>query len=81
MKKTVSVLALTAMFALPNVAVALDSSFGAMSQSGTHKFYVWCTGKDDYAASQAGDTAKAAQKVLARSAGSRCWPVWQGLEN
>ena len=48
MKKTVSALAVAAMFALPNAAVALNSSFDAMSQSGNHKFYVWCTGKDDY---------------------------------
>ena len=65
MKKTVSALAVAAMFALPNAAVALNSSFDAMSQSGNHKFYVWCTGKDDYSATQAGDNAKAAQAALA----------------
>jgi len=52
-----------------------------MSQSGNHKFYVWCTGKDDYTATQAGDNAKAAQAAVASKAGSKCWPVWQGLEN
>ena len=77
MKKTVSALAVAAMFALPNAAVALNSSFDAMSQSGNHKFYVWCTGKADYTATQAGDNAKAAQAAVASKAGSKCWPVWR----
>lgn len=81
MKKTVSALALAAAFVLPNTAVALNSGFDAMSQSGNHQFYVWCTGKADYTASQAGDNAKAAQAALAKKAGSKCWPVWQGLED
>lgn len=81
MKKTLSALALAAAFAMPNAAVALDSSFDAMSQSGNHQFYVWCTGKDDYSAAQQGDNAKAAQAALAAKAGSKCWPVWQGLNN
>ena len=81
MKKTVSALAVAAMFALPNAAIALDSSFDAMSQSGSHKFYVWCTGKDDYTATQSGDNAKAAQAAVAAKAGSKCWPVLQGLDN
>ena len=81
MKKTVSALAVAAMFALPNAAIALDSSFDAMSQSGSHKFYVWCTGKDDYTATQSGDNAKAAQAAVAAKACSKCWPVWQGLDN
>jgi len=81
MKKTVSAIAVAAMFALPNAALALDSSFDAMSKAGNHKFYVWCTGKDDYTATQAGDNAKAAQAAVASKAGSKCWPVWQGMEN
>ena len=81
MKKTVSALILAAAFAMPNAAVALDSSFDAMSQSGNHQFYVWCTGKADYSAAQQGDNAKAAQAALAAKAGSKCWPVWQGLNN
>ena len=81
MKKTLSALALAAAFAIPNAAVALDSSFDAMSQSGNHQFYVWFTGKDDYSAAQQGDNAKAAQAALAAKAGSKCWPVWQGLNN
>ncbi len=81
MKKTVSALVLAAAFAMPNAAVALDSGFDAMSQSGSHQFYVWCTGKDDYTAAQQGDNAKAAQAALAKKAGSKCWPVWQGLNN
>ena len=28
-------------------AKGLDSSFTALSKSGTHQFYVWCTGKRD----------------------------------
>lgn len=81
MKKTVSALIVAAAFAMPNAAVALDSSFDAMSQSGNHQFYVWCTGKADYSAAQQGDNAKAAQAALAAKAGSKCWPVWQGLNN
>ena len=81
MKKTVSTMALIAMFSLPQAVVALDSGFDAMSQSGNHQFYVWCTGKDDYTASQSGDNAKAAQLALAAKSGKNCWPVWQGLEN
>ena len=38
MKKTVSTLAVIAMFSLPQAAVALDSGFDAMSQSGNHQF-------------------------------------------
>ncbi len=81
MKKTLSALVLAAAFALPSTAIAMDSSFDAMSQAGSHKFYVWCTGKADYSASQNGDTAKAAQAALAKKAGRKCWPVWQGLDN
>ena len=81
MKKTLSALALAAAFAMPNAAVALDSSFDAMSQSGNHQFYGWCTGKADYSAAQQGDNAKAAQAALAAKAGSKCWPVGQGLNN
>jgi hypothetical protein len=79
--KKITALALAAAFALPNAAVALDSSFDAQSQAGNHKFYVWCTGKNDYSASQSAANAKAAQASLASKAGSKCWPVWQGLEN
>ena len=81
MNLCLSALALAAAFAMPNAAVALDSSFDAMSQSGNHQFYVWCTGKADYSAAQQGDNAKAAQAALAAKAGSKCWPVWQGLNN
>ena len=81
MKKTVSALIVAAAFAMPNAAVAMDSSFDAMSQSGNHQFYVWCTGKADYSAAQQGDNAKTAQAALAKKAGSKCWPVWQGLNN
>lgn len=65
-------------FASP--ASALDLSFEAMSQSGNHTFYVWCTGKDDYTETVSGANAKEAQAALAAKAGKNCWPVWQGLE-
>ena len=81
MKKIISTLAVAAMFALPTSALALDSGFDAMSQSGSHQFYVWCTGKADYSAAENGANAKEAQLALAAKAGSKCWPVWQGLNN
>jgi len=81
MKKLATALIVSAAFALPTGAVALDSGFDALSQSGNHKFYVWCTGKNDYTASQSGENAKKAQAALAAKAGKNCWPVWQGLEN
>lgn len=62
-------------------SMALDSSFDALSVAGKHRFYVWCTGRDDYVASQNGSNARAAQAALASRAGSNCWPVWQGREN
>ena len=61
-------------------AKGLDSSFTALSKSGTHQFYVWCTGKRDSSQSAQGENAKAAQAALARKVGGRCWPVWQGLK-
>ncbi len=81
MKKLATALIVSAAFSLPTSALALDSGFDAMSKSGKHKFYVWCTGKNDYTKSQSGKTAKAAQRSLASKVGSRCWPVWQGLQN
>lgn len=60
---------------------ALDSNFGAQAKAGAHEFYVWCTGKADYNATQQGDNARVAQETLAKKAGGRCWPVWQGLQN
>ena len=81
MKKLISALAVAAMFALPTSALALASGFDAMAKSGSHQFYVWCTGKADYAAAQNGDNAKAAQLALASKAGGNCWPVWQGLND
>ena len=77
--KSAAVLAVIAGMSAPS-AFALDSSFEAMSQSGNHKFYVWCTGKDDYTTSQNGADAKEAQAAIAAKAGNNCWPVWQGLD-
>ena len=50
--------------------------------SGTHQFYVWCPGTDDYMATARGTDAEDAQMKLynATKASGRlaCWPVWQG---
>lgn len=62
-------------------AMALDSNFDSMSKAGTHQFYVWCTGKDDYVETADGSDAKDAQSKIAASAGGNCWPVWQGMVN
>jgi hypothetical protein len=49
---------------------------------GTHQFYVWCSGTNDYVATAEGNNAEEAQMKLynaAKSAGTAaCWPVWQG---
>lgn len=49
---------------------------------GTHQFYVWCSGTNDYVATADGSNAEDAQQKLymaAKAAGkSACWPVWQG---
>jgi len=64
-------------------AIALDSSVEAMDMGGTHQFYVWCTGADDYEATHDGSSWRDAQESLwgqLQSEGrSTCWPVWQGL--
>lgn len=81
MKKYIFALALLFATTTPVLAAqGLDSSFTAMSKSGAHQFYVWCTGKRDSVQSAKGSSAKAAQGALARKVGGRCWPVWQGLK-
>ena len=49
---------------------------------GTHQFYVWCSGANDYLATAKGNNAEEAQMSLYRAvkaAGKMaCWPVWQG---
>lgn len=82
MKKTIGILGMAAGAAmmLSSAASALDSSFDAMSKSGTHKFIVVCSGAADTEASQQGANAKEAQEALAASAGGNCWPTWVGLE-
>ncbi|MDE2467151.1 MAG: hypothetical protein KGO02_26075 [Alphaproteobacteria bacterium] len=49
---------------------------------GRHQFYVWCANGKNYAASEQGANAEAAQMKLydALKAEGRvaCWPVWQG---
>ena len=78
--KSCTALVVAAVIGVPNVSFALDSSFEAMSRSGDHKFYVWCTGKDDYTTSQSGANAQEAQAAVASKAGNNCWPVWQGVD-
>ena len=50
--------------------------------TGTHQFYVWCSGTNDYVATADGNNAEDAQQKLytaAKAAGKpACWPVWQG---
>ena len=49
---------------------------------GTHRFYVWCPGTNDYFVNAEGNNAEEAQMRLytaAKAAGrTSCWPVWQG---
>ncbi len=84
MKKMVGILglALGASLMVSSSALALDSSFDAMSKAGKHSFYVSCTGGAGKSSVQTaeGANAKEAQAKLAASAGNTCWPVWQGLE-
>ncbi len=69
-----------AMLLVAGSAAALDSSVEGMEMSGTHQFYVWCTGADDYEATADGSDWKDAQANLYGSlSGNNCWPVWQGL--
>lgn len=80
MKKMIGILGLALGVSLmASSAFAMDSSFDAMSKSGTHSFYVWCTGDKSSVQTAQGATAKEAQAKLAASAGDSCWPVWQGL--
>jgi hypothetical protein len=67
--------------------VAAASNFASDRQSdyfakGTHQFYVWCAGGNDYSSTAEGPSAEDAQMTLYTSlkAGgkTRCWPVWQG---
>jgi len=83
MKKVFSVLGMAAGFSMLTTAgaFALDSSYESMSKAGSHQFYVWCTGKDDYVEASEGSDAKDAQAKLAAKAGNNCWPVWQGMVN
>ena len=84
MKKMISGAAIVAAMVLGGAgASALDSSREVYLTSGTHQFYVWCTGgaKGETATSD-GATAEEAQLKLYESlkAGGKtnCWPIWQG---
>ena len=81
MKKYIGIvgLAFGAAMMVSGPALALDSSFDALSKAGKHQFYVWCTGGKSSVQSADGANAKEAQAKLAASAGNSCWPVWQGL--
>jgi hypothetical protein len=81
MKKIFGIVGLTvgATMMVAGAAMALDSSFDALSKSGKHQFYVWCTGGKSHTDSADGANAKEAQAALAAKAGDSCWPVWQGL--
>ncbi len=81
MKKIFGIVGLVAgaTMMVSGTAMALDSSFDAMSKSGKHQFYVQCTGGKSKVESADGANAKEAQAKIAASAGNTCWPVWQGL--
>ena len=73
------------LFAAAGVAVAGNFSSDRQVDffaKGTHQFYVWCSGTNDYVATAEGNDAEEAQMKLynaAKEAGKpTCWPVWQG---
>lgn len=72
--------AAAALLASAGVAVALDSSMEAKAQSGTHQFYLWCTGgAEGKSVTADGANAEEAQlKAWEASDKSKCWPIWQG---
>lgn len=84
MKKMLSGAAIVAAMVLGGAgAAALDSSREVYFTSGTHQFYVWCTGgAAGETATSDGATAEEAQLRLYEQlkAGGRtnCWPIWQG---
>jgi hypothetical protein len=73
------------LFAAAGVAAAGNLSSNRQIDffaTGTHKFYVWCSGINDYLATAESSNAEDAQMKLynaAKAAGRpACWPVWQG---
>ncbi|MGF1456424.1 MAG: hypothetical protein ACFB6R_13745 [Alphaproteobacteria bacterium] len=82
-KRAVCVLLLSAVSSTVFASEALDSSQEARALNGSHQFYVWCTGADDFTMTQAGATAQAAQttafEALKAEGKATCWPIWQGL--
>jgi hypothetical protein len=73
------------LFAAAGVAAAGNLSSNRQIDffaTGTHQFYVWCSGSNDYLATVEGTNAEDAQMKLynaAKAAGKlACWPVWQG---
>ena len=65
-------------------AAGLNSDVAAMQSSGTHQFYVYCSGgiENDHVVKVDGSNMKDAQaKAYAAEKskfGTKCWPVWQG---
>jgi hypothetical protein len=68
----------------PALAAGLNPEVAAMNTSGTHQFYVYCSGgiENDYTVKVDGSSMKDAQsKAYAQAkakSGTKCWPVWQG---
>jgi hypothetical protein len=64
-------------------AEGLNTDFNVKDTAGTHQYYVWCTGADDYTATaDAGNYKEGQTKVYEEAKakhGTSCWPVWQGL--
>ena len=64
--------------------VAVADNYASTKQTdffapGKHQFYVWCSGGNDYTATQKGKSAEDAQMRLYNTVkASACWPVWQG---
>jgi len=83
MKKIFGALAALAL-TTPALAAGLNSDVAAMATSGTHQFYVYCSGgiDNDYTVKMDGTSMKDAQAKAYAAAkaksGTKCWPVWQG---
>jgi hypothetical protein len=87
MNRKLAVLAGAALMSLslvPAQAAGLNADVAAMASSGTHQFYVYCSGgiENDYTVKIDGSSMKDAQaKAYAQAkakSGTKCWPIWQG---
>jgi hypothetical protein len=84
-KRVLIVAVASVLFAAAGAAAAGNFSLDRQVDyfaSGTHQFYVWCSGTRDYMAIAEGINAEDAQMKLyntAKASGKlACWPVWQG---